>query len=170
MLKVKFRYMDSLSKGEWREQECIVSTVDECKKIYGLGKDCIYQILSAEDIERPTKTKPESLDGFEYKGRKYFIAQDRSYDVCFLFDATNIEHWELVEWWHGITINTLEETLQIAKDYIDKPVGNHKIIDLAKKFRQTWYENTNNEENMHLVEDAEHELLDTILSDECEQW
>ena len=39
MLKISFKYRDEMSRGEWREQECVVSSVDECKKIYGLDDD-----------------------------------------------------------------------------------------------------------------------------------
>lgn len=50
MKRIKFRYRDEISNWEWREQECVVSSVKECIKIYGLGIDCDYQILSVEDI------------------------------------------------------------------------------------------------------------------------
>ena len=50
MLKIKFRYRDEWSKWEWREQECIVQSVEECKAIYGLGIDCDYEIISVERI------------------------------------------------------------------------------------------------------------------------
>ena len=50
MKKIKFKYRDEISNWEWREQECFVSSVEECIKIYGLGIDCDYQILSVEDI------------------------------------------------------------------------------------------------------------------------
>lgn len=50
MLKIKFEYCDEMSRGEWREQECIVSSVEECKKIYGLGIDCDYRIISVEKL------------------------------------------------------------------------------------------------------------------------
>ena len=50
MLKIKFEYCDEMSKGEWREQECIVSSVEECKRIYGLGIDCDYKIISVEKL------------------------------------------------------------------------------------------------------------------------
>lgn len=50
MKKIKFKYKDSLSNGNWNEQECIVSSIDECKRIYGLGIDCDYQILSVQEI------------------------------------------------------------------------------------------------------------------------
>lgn len=49
MLRIKFKYADALSGWEWREQECVVSSVAECKKIYGLGIDCEYQIISVEE-------------------------------------------------------------------------------------------------------------------------
>ena len=51
MLHIKFRYADELSHWEWREQECIVSSVAECIRIYGLGVDCEYEILSVEEVE-----------------------------------------------------------------------------------------------------------------------
>lgn len=51
MLKIKFKYADAWSNWEWRNQVCIVSNIEECKKIYGLGKDCDYKIISVEEIE-----------------------------------------------------------------------------------------------------------------------
>ena len=50
MKKIKFKYRDEISNWKWKEQECVVSSVEECIKIYGLGIDCDYQILSVEDI------------------------------------------------------------------------------------------------------------------------
>lgn len=53
MVKVKFKYRDEMSKGEWRFQECMVSSVEECKRIYGLGTDPTildWEILSVEEI------------------------------------------------------------------------------------------------------------------------
>lgn len=49
MVKVKFEYRDEMSKGEWRQQECVASSVQECKRIYGLGIDCEYRIISVEE-------------------------------------------------------------------------------------------------------------------------
>lgn len=51
MVKVKFEYRDEMSKGEWRQQECIVSSVQECKRIYGLGIDCEYRITDVEEVK-----------------------------------------------------------------------------------------------------------------------
>lgn len=48
MVRVKFRYRDELSRGEWREQECVVSSVRECEKIYGLDY-CEHEIISVEE-------------------------------------------------------------------------------------------------------------------------
>ena len=48
MLKITFRYRDKYSRWEWREQTCIVNSVEECKRIYGLGVDCDYQIIDVE--------------------------------------------------------------------------------------------------------------------------
>lgn len=53
MLRIKFRYCDELSNWEWCEQECVVSSISECKKLYGLGIDCEYQIISVEDLDAP---------------------------------------------------------------------------------------------------------------------
>ena len=50
MVKVKFKYRDDYSNGEWKEQECVVQSVEECKKLNGLGIDCEYKIISVEEI------------------------------------------------------------------------------------------------------------------------
>ena len=46
---IKFRYRDAYSNGKWNEQECEVSSIKECKEIYGLGIDCEYQILEVKE-------------------------------------------------------------------------------------------------------------------------
>ena len=51
MVHIKFKYKDEFSHGKWSEQECTVSSLKECIKIYGLGIDCEYQILSVEEIK-----------------------------------------------------------------------------------------------------------------------
>ena len=50
MLHIKFEYADAMSGWKWRKQECVVSSVEECKRIYGLGIDCEYRIVSIEKI------------------------------------------------------------------------------------------------------------------------
>lgn len=50
MLKIVFEYRDEYSHGKWNKQECIVSSVEECKRIYGLGIDCEYRIISVEEV------------------------------------------------------------------------------------------------------------------------
>ena len=50
MVKVTFEYADEMSGWEWREQTCIVSSVQECKRLYGLGIDCEYRIISVEEV------------------------------------------------------------------------------------------------------------------------
>lgn len=50
MFNIKFKYRDKESNWEWREQQCTVSSVEECKRIYGLGIDCEYEIISVEKI------------------------------------------------------------------------------------------------------------------------
>lgn len=51
MFKIKFEYRDEYSHGKWNEQECQVSSVEECKRIYGLGIDCEYRIISVEEVK-----------------------------------------------------------------------------------------------------------------------
>lgn len=50
MLHIKFKYRDNYSNGEWREQECIVRSLQECKELYGLGIDCEYQIIEIKEV------------------------------------------------------------------------------------------------------------------------
>lgn len=50
MKEITFEYKDDLSKGEWRKQTCVVSSVEECKRIYGLGIDCEYRIISVKEV------------------------------------------------------------------------------------------------------------------------
>lgn len=50
MLHIKFEYADAMSGWKWRKQECVVSSVAECKRIYGLGIDCEYRILKVEKV------------------------------------------------------------------------------------------------------------------------
>lgn len=51
MLKIKFQYRDDYSYPNWNEQECIVSSLRECKELYGLGINCEYKIISIEKIK-----------------------------------------------------------------------------------------------------------------------
>ena len=50
MLKITFMYRDSISNWEWREQTCIMSSIQKCIEIYGLGVDCDYRIISVEEV------------------------------------------------------------------------------------------------------------------------
>ena len=51
MKEITFRYADAMSNWEWRIQHCIVESVDECIRIYGLGIDCEYEILEVKEID-----------------------------------------------------------------------------------------------------------------------
>lgn len=51
MLNIEFQYKDAMSNWEWRHQSCTVSSVEECKRIYGLGVDCEYVIISVTEVE-----------------------------------------------------------------------------------------------------------------------
>lgn len=50
MVKITFKYMDRYTNGEWNTQHCVMNSVEECIKVYGLGKDCSYRIISVEEI------------------------------------------------------------------------------------------------------------------------
>ena len=54
--------MDAYTNGEWNRQECIVSSVAECKKIYGLGIDCSYRIVSVEEMWGMEYINKEALE------------------------------------------------------------------------------------------------------------
>ena len=49
--KITFEYRDEMSNWEWRRQSCIMSSVAECKRVYGLGVDCDYRIIEIEQLE-----------------------------------------------------------------------------------------------------------------------
>lgn len=50
MLHIVFEYRDAYSNGKWRRQECVMHSVNECIKMYGLGIDCEYRIISVEPV------------------------------------------------------------------------------------------------------------------------
>lgn len=50
MLEITFEYMDQYTNGKWNQQNCVVSSLKECKRIYGLGIDCDYRIISIKEI------------------------------------------------------------------------------------------------------------------------
>jgi hypothetical protein len=50
MLHIVFEYKDQYTNGRWNQQECIVSSVPECKRIYGLGVDCEYRFILIEEV------------------------------------------------------------------------------------------------------------------------
>ena len=51
MLKITFKYRDSYSGDRWNEQSCVMESVSECIKWYGLGTDCEYEIISVEEVK-----------------------------------------------------------------------------------------------------------------------
>lgn len=64
MKSITFKYADQLSNWEWRTQHCVVESVEECKRIYGLGVDCEYEILEVKDMEKKPKKSTITLDEF----------------------------------------------------------------------------------------------------------
>lgn len=51
MVKITFLYADAMSGWMWKKQTCVVSSLQECKRIYGLGVDCDYRIISIEEVK-----------------------------------------------------------------------------------------------------------------------
>lgn len=51
MFDITFKYRDSYTHGQWNTQHCYVSSIEECKRIYGLGIDCEYEIVSVKKIK-----------------------------------------------------------------------------------------------------------------------
>lgn len=50
MLNITFKYRDEMSNWKWRTQSCVVSSVEECKRIYGLDNgDVEYEILEIKE-------------------------------------------------------------------------------------------------------------------------
>ena len=50
MVRVRFKYRDEHCRdGKWNEQECVVRSVAECIKIYGLNT-CEHQILEVKEV------------------------------------------------------------------------------------------------------------------------
>ena len=50
MKHIVFEYRDEWCRdGKFRRQECVVRSVEECIKIYGLN-ECEYRIISVEDV------------------------------------------------------------------------------------------------------------------------
>ena len=51
MLEITFEYRDRYTNGEWCQQSCIVDSVATARKIYGLGIDCEYRIISIKEVK-----------------------------------------------------------------------------------------------------------------------
>ena len=50
-MKIKFRYKDQFTHGEWSYQQCDVPDIHECIRIYGLGLDTdAYEILEIDGV------------------------------------------------------------------------------------------------------------------------
>lgn len=50
MFYIEFEFKDEYTNGKWVRQSCRVSSVEECKRIYGLGVDCEYRFISIERV------------------------------------------------------------------------------------------------------------------------
>ena len=67
MVKVVFEYMDRYTNGEWNRQRCVVESVEEWKRIYGLGIDCSYRIISVEEVQNMEYINDEAKKVIEQK-------------------------------------------------------------------------------------------------------
>jgi hypothetical protein len=50
MVYIEFEYKDRYTNGKWNKQSCMVRSIEECKRIYGLGVDCEYRIIKVEEV------------------------------------------------------------------------------------------------------------------------
>lgn len=51
MVHIRFKYRDSWCRdGKFREQECVMRSVEECKKFYGLN-ECEHEILEVTEVK-----------------------------------------------------------------------------------------------------------------------
>lgn len=50
MLRIEFEYKDRYTGDKWSKQECVMSSVKECKEFYGLGVDCEYRTTKIEEV------------------------------------------------------------------------------------------------------------------------
>lgn len=57
MVHIVFEYKDKYTNGNWNRQECIVSSLNECKELYGLGVDCDYKIISVDGEEENSSNR-----------------------------------------------------------------------------------------------------------------
>ena len=51
MFEIEFEYKDKYTNGKWNKQSCIMSSVEQCIEVYGLGVDCEYRIISVKEVE-----------------------------------------------------------------------------------------------------------------------
>ena len=51
MIKVVFEYRDEWCRdGKFRQQECVCTSLEQCKKFYGLD-NCEHKIISVEEVK-----------------------------------------------------------------------------------------------------------------------
>jgi len=62
MVRVVFKYKNENTFGKWETQECVVNSMQECKKIYGLGVDCEYRILSVSNMKKYKNLTEEDIE------------------------------------------------------------------------------------------------------------
>jgi hypothetical protein len=49
-LEISFEYRDAFSHGEWRRQSCLMPSVEDAVRVYGLDEDDVdYRILDVRD-------------------------------------------------------------------------------------------------------------------------
>ena len=53
---MKRRSTGNVGEWEWRQQTCVMSSVQKCKELYGLGVDCDYRIVSVKDLDKEGKS------------------------------------------------------------------------------------------------------------------
>ena len=52
MKEITFKYADAMSNWEWKTQHCVVDSLAECIKMYGLNDVGVeYQIIKIKEVD-----------------------------------------------------------------------------------------------------------------------
>ena len=79
MLRIKFKYRDRFNYPNWSTQSCTVESLDECIRIYDLGVDCEYEIISIKECKKEDNMKDlciKRLKSLEAKGMLHVVTEE----------------------------------------------------------------------------------------------
>lgn len=50
MLKIRFRIKESWDHGTWHEQECVASSIEQCKRTCGIDDSAEFEVIAIEEV------------------------------------------------------------------------------------------------------------------------